>query len=66
MITKDMPFSELLQKYPQAVEVLMSYGLGWVGCIAAQFETIEQGAMAHGLDPDELVKAMNERIQSKN
>jgi len=28
MITKDMPFSELLQKYPQAVEVLMSYGLG--------------------------------------
>ena len=64
MITKDMPFTELMQKYPQAIEVLFNYGMGWIGCVASQFETIEQGALAHGIDPDELVKALNEKIQS--
>ena len=64
MVTKDTPFRELMQKYPEAVEVLFNYGLGWIGCVASQFETIEQGALAHGIDPEELVKAINEKIKS--
>ena len=59
MISKTMPIQDLLTKYPQAAEVFASKGLGCLGCVAASFETIEEGALAHGLDPDRLVDEMN-------
>ena len=33
--------------------------MGCLGCAAAHFENIEQGAMAHGIDVDQLVKDLN-------
>ncbi|GAB4304153.1 MAG: DUF1858 domain-containing protein [Desulfuromonadia bacterium] len=59
-ITKEMTFAEVLRQKPESVHVLRRYNLGCIGCMGAQNETIEQGARAHGLDPDELVKALNE------
>ncbi|MBQ4403680.1 MAG: DUF1858 domain-containing protein, partial [Selenomonadaceae bacterium] len=35
-------------------------GMGCFGCHAAQFESIEEGALVHGIDPDKLVEALNE------
>ena len=37
----------------------MSYGMGCLGCAAARFENIEQGAMAHGIDVDALIADLN-------
>lgn len=62
-ITKDMGILEVVQKYPQAGQVFAQYGLGCVGCAAAKFESIEEGAKAHGMDEstlDEMVQALNE------
>ena len=59
-ITPDMTFYELINKYPQASEFLMNKGLMCGGCPMAQLETIEQGAMAHGIDPKALIKELNE------
>ncbi|MBW1645788.1 MAG: DUF1858 domain-containing protein [Deltaproteobacteria bacterium] len=59
MISKSTPIRDLLTKYPKAAEVFASKGLGCLGCSAAMFETIEEGALAHGLDPDRLVDEMN-------
>jgi len=53
-ITKDMTFGELLKKLPQAGPVLASYGLHCIGCHIGITETIEQGAMAHGLEITEI------------
>ena len=58
-ITKDMSILEVVQKYPDTAEVFMSAGMGCLGCAAAHFENIEQGAMAHGIDVDQLVKDLN-------
>ena len=58
-ITKDMSFLEVVQKYPDTVDVFVNAGMGCLGCAAAHFENIEQGAMAHGIDVDQLVKALN-------
>ena len=58
-ITKDMSIMEVVQKYPDTVEVFMNSGMGCLGCAAAHFENIEQGAMAHGIDVDQLVKDLN-------
>ena len=49
LITKDMGIMEIVQKYPATVEVLQRFGMGCIGCAAAHFENIEQGALAHGI-----------------
>ncbi|MBQ9376794.1 MAG: DUF1858 domain-containing protein [Schwartzia sp.] len=58
-ITKDMSIMEVVQKYPDTIEVFMNSGMGCVGCAAAHFENIEQGALAHGIDIDALMQGLN-------
>lgn len=59
-VTKDMTFHEVMRKSPEVARVLGSFNLGCVGCMGAQHETLEQGAMAHGLDVNVLLTALNE------
>ena len=58
LITKDMGIMEIVQKYPATVEVLQRFGMGCIGCAAAHFENIEQGALAHGIDVPRLMEAL--------
>jgi hybrid cluster-associated redox disulfide protein len=54
-ITKEMSIGEIVQSYPQTVRVFLSHGLMCIGCAAARFENLEQGAMGsrhrRGRDP---------------
>jgi hybrid cluster-associated redox disulfide protein len=59
MITKDMTIGEVIKVAPNKAEVLMSFGMGCVGCPSAQAETIEEAAMVHGLNLDQLMEALN-------
>ncbi|AOR24852.1 DUF1858 domain-containing protein [Clostridium taeniosporum] len=59
MITKDMTIGEVVKNDPSKAETLMSFGMGCVGCPSAQAETIEEAAMVHGLNLDELIEALN-------
>ena len=61
-ITKDMSIIDIVQPYHNTVDLLMNAGMGCLGCAAAHFENIEQGAMAHGIDIDALIDALNESI----
>ena len=58
-ITKDMGILEVVQKYPDTVDVFVNSGMGCLGCAASHFENSEQGAMAHGIDVDQLIKDLN-------
>ncbi|MCK4536821.1 MAG: DUF1858 domain-containing protein [Desulfuromonadales bacterium] len=62
-ITKEMVFIDILRSHPEAPRVLAGFNLGCVGCMGAQHETLEQGAMAHGLDPDVLLDALNKLFE---
>ena len=64
-IIKSMSFSEIMEIAPDAGEVLFKSGMHCIGCGMAAFETLEQGAMAHGLDPDKLVNEINKKISGK-
>lgn len=59
-ITKKSKFSEIIRD-EGAREILMERGMHCFGCPMAMEETIEQGAEAHGLDADELVREINRR-----
>ena len=61
-ITKDMSIMEVVTKYPDTVPVFMNSGMGCIGCAAAHFENIEQGAVAHGIDIDALMAGLNEVV----
>lgn len=61
-ITKNMSIIEIVQKYPQTVEVFRKYGMGCLGCSAARFENVEQGAAAHGIDIEALVTDLNKVV----
>ncbi|NLJ98518.1 MAG: DUF1858 domain-containing protein [Tissierellia bacterium] len=58
-ITKDTLVGELIRNKPESVDILLRFGLGCVGCPASQMESIEEAAMVHGLDLDQLLKALN-------
>lgn len=59
-IDRSMKIGELIREYPDSVQILMSFGMGCVGCPSAQSETIEEAAGVHGLNIDELMKALQE------
>ena len=61
-ITKEMSIMEVVTNYPDTAPVFMQAGMGCIGCAAAHFENIEQGAMAHGIDIDELITALNDVV----
>ena len=65
MITKDTGIIEAVQTHPEILQVFAEYGLGCVGCMAARFETLEQGAAAHGIDIEALVADLNKAIADK-
>ncbi len=59
-ITKDMLIADLLQvgNSQEVAQTLLSIGMHCLGCAMAHGETIEQAAMAHNVDVDELVKML--------
>ncbi|MFN2217131.1 MAG: DUF1858 domain-containing protein [Anaerolineae bacterium] len=65
-ITREMPIGQVVQNYPQTVEVFLKHGLMCFGCAIARFENIEQGAMAHGINVDALVKDLNAAVPQSN
>jgi hybrid cluster-associated redox disulfide protein len=61
-VTKEMSIIEIVQTYPETIEVFAKNGLGCIGCAAARFENLEAGAKVHGLDPNKLVEEINAAI----
>ncbi len=61
-ITKNLPIGEVVQKHPETVPVFLQHGLMCFGCAIARFENIEQGALAHGIDVEALVKDLNAAV----
>ena len=63
-ITKETMIGELLNVNVDAVApVLFGIGMHCLGCPASQMETIEEAAAVHGVDADELVRVLNEKLK---
>ena len=59
-VTKDMTIGEILRANPEVAPVLLDAGMHCLGCPASQGETLEEAAMVHGIDVDELMKVIEE------
>ena len=58
-----MTIGEIVRKYPEAIEILMSLGMGCVGWPSAQAETLEEAAMVHGFNVEALLEKLNEAVK---
>lgn len=61
-ISKDMGIIDVIQSYPETIEVFQKYGFGCIGCAAARFENLEAGAKVHGIDVNKMVEDLNAAI----
>jgi len=67
-IKKSMKLGEIVEKYPGTIEVFFKYNLQCAGCYAAGFESLEEGAKAHGIKGkkfEELLKELNKVAEGK-
>ena len=62
-VTKETMIGELLNINVDAVApILLGIGMHCLGCPSSQMETIEEAAMVHGVNADELVNKLNEKL----
>lgn len=57
-ITKEMTIGEILRTSPDVAPILMEAGMHCLGCPSAQGESLEEAAMVHGINIDELMAAI--------
>lgn len=63
-----MTLGDAISKFPESAEIMMKHGLHCIGCHVAGWETIRQGALAHGMGSEELdrmIREINESIKNK-
>ena len=59
-VNKSTMIGELLQIDQNIAPILLNIGMHCLGCPSSQLETLEGAAMVRGIDPDALVKEIND------
>ena len=54
-ITKEMTIGEILRTNPNVAPILMEAGMHCLGCPSAQAESLEEAALVHGMDINDLM-----------
>ncbi len=60
-----MKITDVVQGHPETIPVFLEHGLHCVGCAAARFESIEEGAEVHGIDAGALIADLNSAIEKE-
>lgn len=61
-ITKDTVIGDILDVAPQTAPAFLSIGMHCLGCPSSRNETVEEACAVHGVNVDELLKAVNSMI----
>ena len=62
-VTKDMIIVDVLKLNPETAKFFFEIGMHCLGCPSSQMETIEEAAMVHGIEPDDLVDDINNFLE---
>lgn len=64
-VTKDMTIAQVLQIDRGTVPIFLRFGMHCLGCPISSGETLEEASAAHGINVEELVKALNDYLKDK-
>jgi len=59
-ITRDTLIGDILRKKSNAASILMSFGMGCLGCPSSQMESLGEAAAVHGIDVEAILAKLNE------
>ena len=58
-ITRDTLIEEIVNIWPETVDVLADFGMSCVGCASAAGEDLSEACNAHGLKVNVVLRALN-------
>lgn len=61
-IDPNMLIIDIIEKYPDAAQVLMNCGMSCVTCGAALYESLSEACMVHGLDPEDVKEVLDHEL----
>ena len=64
-VTKDMTMGQMLDMDRGIAYILMQCGMHCVGCPSSIGESLEEACMVHGLNSDDVLKAINDYLATK-
>ena len=60
VVNRKTLIAEIVNQYPETAEVLLGIGMHCLGCPASQAESLEDACAVHGVDPESVIKAIND------
>ena len=64
LITKQTTIEEIISSYPETVKFFNDLQMSCGSCFAVKFDTLENGALMHGMDANDLITRLNQFISS--
>lgn len=64
-VTSNMLIGDILRIDKGTVPILLNNGMHCLGCPSAQGESLEEACMVHGIDPEKVVKELNDYLESQ-
>lgn len=61
-INRNSLIGEVINLYPETMEVFERYGLPCAQCLALEIESLEVGARRHDIDINQLIEELNKVI----
>lgn len=65
-ISRETPIYQVLQNYPQAIDIFIKHGMGCHSCLGAATESIENGSRMHGIDIELLLNELRQLIKEQD
>ena len=64
IIKKSTKINEIINAYPEAVKFFADMNMSCSQCFAVNFDTLENGALMHDMDANQLLDKLNQFISS--
>jgi hybrid cluster-associated redox disulfide protein len=64
LITKQTTIEEIISSCPETVQFFNGLQMSCGSCFAVKFDTLENGALMHGMDVNDLITRLNQFISS--
>ena len=62
VVNRKTLIGEIVNQWPETAEVLLGIGMHCLGCPASQAESLEDACAVHGVDPESVIKTINDKI----
>ena len=65
IVSKGTRINEIIVAYPEAMKFFEDLKMSCGSCFAVNFDTLENGALMHGMEVNTLIEKLNQFIRSR-